>query len=234
MNDIVLALGHALRLVGSANAELANIIALSLEVSVATTFVACLVGLPLGAFVAIARFPGRRSAVLALNAAMGLPPVTAGLFVYLLLAHGGRLVSPVQLFTPGAMILAQSIVVTPLVASLTRQVVEDAWHEYRDELWSIGASTIRAAFTVLGEARAPLLVVALAGFGRAASEVGAVMIVGGNLRGFTRVMTTTIAMETQEGDLPLALGLGFVLVGLILSVNIAAYLIQEWGRRQPA
>lgn len=232
MNDLSIALGHALRMVGSGDPELASIIALSLRVGVATAAIACLVGFPLGAFVAVAPFPGRAAVLLALNAAMGLPPVTAGLFVYVLLTHGGGFGSALQLFTPGAMVLAQSIVVTPLVASLARQAVEDAWEEYRDQLRSLGASTATAVVTVLREARTALLVVMLAGFGRAASEVGAVMIVGGNLRGSTRVMTTTIAMETHEGDLPLALGLGFVLMGLILAVNVAAFLVREWAGRR--
>ncbi len=168
-------------------------------------------GLPLGAAVAVRRFPGRQSLIVLLNALMGLPPVVVGLLVYLMLSRAGPLGQFGILFTPAAMVIAQTILIAPIVAALSRQVVEDAWQEYREQLRSLGVRPTTAAATLIWDTRFSLVTIVLAGFGRAAAEVGAVMIVGGNIDGVTRVMTTTIALETSKGDLPLALGLGIVL-----------------------
>src|SRR5205807_1402952 len=182
-----------------------------LAVSLAATAFAACIGLPLGAAVAVARFPGRGVVIALLNALMGLPPVVVGLFVYLLLSRAGPLGNFGLLFTPKAMVIAQTVLIVPILAALSRQIVEDAWLEYREQLTSLGAGTLDSAMTLLWDTRYSLATVLLAGFGRAIAEVGAVMIVGGNIDGVTRVMTTTIALETSKGDLPLALGLGFVL-----------------------
>ncbi|MEX0729704.1 MAG: ABC transporter permease [Aquisalimonadaceae bacterium] len=208
------------------------IIALSLQVSVIAVLIAALLGLPLGAIIALFRFPGRGLVVTVLNALMGLPPVVVGLMVYLLLSRAGPLGPLGLLFTPTAMIIAQCVLVTPIIAALARQVVEDLWHEYEEQLRSLGSGRIRAIPTLLWDARISLLTTVLAGFGRASAEVGAVLIVGGNIEGVTRVMTTAIALETSKGDLPLALGLGIVLLLMIAVVNGAAFLIGESARRR--
>jgi tungstate transport system permease protein len=193
---------------------------------------AALIGLPLGALIAITRFPGRHVVTVALNALMGLPPVVVGLVVYLLLSRAGPLGSLGLLFTPTAMVIAQTVLVAPIIAALSRQVLEDAWREYEEQLRSLGARQHVAALTLLWDTRFSLVTIVLAGFGRAAAEVGAVMIVGGNIEGVTRVMTTTIALETSKGDLPLALGLGLILVALVILINAAAELIKAGAQRR--
>ena len=215
-----------------AEARLWQIVALSLEVSLSAVGLASLAGLPLGAALAVARFPGRHAIIVLLNALMGLPPVVVGLAVYLLLSRAGPLGALGLLFTPGAMVIAQTVLILPIIAALSRQAVEDAWREYEEQLRSLGARGMRAALTVLWDIRFSLLTVVLAGLGRAAAEVGAVIIVGGNIDGVTRVMTTAIALETSKGDLPLALGLGVVLISVVIAVNAAAFLIKEAAQRR--
>lgn len=223
-------LAVAAGLVVHGDGNLADIVALSLRVSLSATFFAACLGMPLGAAIAVGRFAGRQSLLILLNALMGLPPVVVGLLVYLLLSRAGPLGSWGFLFTPAAMIVAQTILITPIIAALTRQMVEDSWVEYREQLTSLGAGTARAARTLLWDTRFSLATVLLAGFGRAIAEVGAVMIVGGNIAGVTRVMTTTIALETSKGDLPLALALGFILIAIVLLLNAAAHATREWAR----
>ncbi len=232
MEAIVAAVGTALQLLAGADPKLVDIILLSLRVSLTAVLLACLVGLPLGAAIAVGRFVGRRTMIVILNALMGLPPVVVGLLVYLLLSRAGPLGEWGLLFTPTAMVIAQTVLITPIVAALARQVVEDAWEEYRDQLRSLGETPVGAAITLLWDLRFSLVTIVLAGFGRAAAEVGAVMIVGGNIDGVTRVMTTAIALETSKGDLPLALGLGMVLVTVVLALNAGAYLIKESAQRR--
>ncbi len=229
MQEIVASFALAIRLIALGDPELLRIVALSLEVSLASAVLACALGLPLGGLVAVEQFPGRRAAIVLLNALLGLPSVVVGLVVYLLLSRAGPLGSLGILFTPKAIVIAQTLLVLPIVAALARQFVEDAWREYREHLTSLGVSRLRAVPTLLWDARFSLLTVVLAGFGRAASEVGAVMIVGGNIDGVTRVMTTAIALETSKGDLPLALALGVVLLTLVLALNAGAYAIREWS-----
>src|SRR5678815_3256073 len=206
------------------------IVALSLGVSLTSTVCSAVIGLPLGAAVAIGRFPGRAPLIVALNAAMGLPPVVVGLFVYLLLSRAGPLGELWLLFTPPAMVIAQTVLIVPIIAALTRQIVEDAWREYREQLRSLDSTWLQSTLTLLWDTRWSLLTVLLAGFGRAAAEVGAVIIVGGNIDGVTRVMTTAIALETSKGDLPLALGLGLVLLVIVLLLNAGAHVTREWAR----
>ena len=232
MNDLAQAFVQAFALVARLDPQLTGIVALSLKVSLAAVAFAALVGLPLGAVLAVERFPGRQPLIVLLNALMGLPAVVVGLLVCLLLSRAGPLGSLGILFTPAAMIVAQAILVTPIVAALSRQVLEDAWREYEEQLRSLGARRVTAALTLLWDTRFSLVTIVLAGFGRAAAEVGAVMIVGGNIDGVTRVMTTTIALETSKGDLPLALGLGVILVGLVIALNAAASLIREAALRR--
>jgi tungstate transport system permease protein len=222
----------AWQLVAVADTRLAGIVLLSLRVSLTATLIACVVGMPVGAMLAVGRFPGRRVLIVLFNGLMGLPPVVVGLLVYLLLSRAGPLGQFGLLFSPEAMIIAQAILVTPIVAALTRQVVADSWSEYREQLRSLGASRGRAAATLLWDGRFSLSTAALAGFGRAIAEVGAVMIVGGNIDGVTRVMTTTIALETSKGDLPLALALGLILIALVLSINAVAYALRGWAERR--
>ncbi len=232
MFEISASFAHGVRLLASGDPELLRIVALSLEVSIAAALLACMAGLPLGAAVAIWRFPGRRAVVVMLNALLGLPSVVVGLIAYLLLSRAGPLGELGILFTPTAIVAAQTFLVIPLVAALARQAVEDAWQEYREQLLSLNVRPARAVATLLWDTRYSLVTVALAGFGRAASEVGAVMIVGGNIDGVTRVMTTAIALETEKGDLPLALALGGILLTLVLGLNAAAYGIREWSVRR--
>lgn len=208
---------------------LMRIIGLSLRVSLSAVAIATLIGLPLGAAVAALRFPGRRAIAITLNTMMGLPPVVVGLVIYLLLSRSGPFGVLGLLFTPAAMIVAQTVMIVPIVASLTRQTVEDLLVEYDDLLRVTGVGPIRRLATLLSEARWSLVTTVLAGFGRASAEVGAVMIVGGNIEHVTRVMTTAIALETSKGDLPMALGLGMVLMTLSLAVNLAASLLKETG-----
>jgi tungstate transport system permease protein len=226
------ALLTALRLIATFDPGLVRIVALSLAVSLSAVALATVVGLPLGAAIAVGHFPGRRLVVVCLNALMGLPPVVVGLVIYLLLSRAGPLGQLGLLFTPGAMVVAQTVLILPIIAALCRQAVEDAWREYEEQLRSLGAHGLRAALTVLWDIRFSLLTAVLAGLGRASAEVGAVMIVGGNIDGVTRVMTTTIALETSKGDLPLALGLGMVLIAIVLAVNAAAFLLKEAAQRR--
>jgi len=229
MAEILSSFGLALRLIAGADAEFMRIVALSMGVSLASAALACAIGLPLGAVVAVAAFPGRRSVIVVMNALLGLPSVVVGLVVYLLLSRAGPLGAWGILFTPGAIVIAQTLLVVPMVAALSRQTVEDAWHEYREQLTSLNVRPARAVATLLWDARLSLFTVALAGLGRAFSEVGAVMIVGGNIDGVTRVMTTAIALKTAEGELPLALALGIVLLAIVLALNAGAYAIREWS-----
>jgi tungstate transport system permease protein len=207
------------------------IVGLSLYVTGFATLFAALTGMPLGAWVALTRFPGRDSLIVILNGLMGLPPVVAGLAVYLLLSRSGPLGVFGLLFTPTAMIIVQVLLITPIIAALTRQVIEDFWVEYRDELSAMGVGPADRIATLLWDARFSLVTILLAGFGRAAAEVGAVIIVGGNIDGFTRVMTTTIALETSKGNLPLAVGLGVVLIGLVMMINALAWGVRRWSER---
>jgi tungstate transport system permease protein len=232
VNDLGSAFSTALGLVATADPAVAQIVLLSLRVSLTAVAVAALVGLPLGALLAVARFPGRGGVIVVLNALMGLPPVVAGLLIYLLLSRSGPLGPLGLLFTPTAMVIAQAVLITPILAALTRQVLEGLWEEYAEQLRSFGAGPWRAVPTLLWDGRFMLLTVLLAGFGRAAAEVGAVMVVGGNIEGFTRVMTTAIALETSKGDLPLALALGFVLIAVVLSINAVAYAVRGWAERR--
>jgi len=219
MQDFSAAFGEAFRLLATLDPDLLEIVALSLQVSLGAVALAALIGLPLGALLGVARFPGRGAAIVFLNALMGLPPVVVGLTVYLLLSRAGPLGVLGLLYTPEAMVIAQTVLVTPIVAALTRQTVEDLQQEYRELLTVLGVSRAAAVFTLLWDARYSLLTGLLAGFGRAIAEVGAVIIVGGNINHVTRVMTTAIALETSKGDLALALGLGLILVSIAVAVN---------------
>ena len=223
---------QALELIFSADPALGSIVLLSLAVSLGAVALATLLGLPLGAALAVGRFPGRRAVVVVLNALMGLPPVVVGLFVYLMLSRAGPLGPLGLLFTPTAMVIAQTILVLPIIAALCRQAVEDAWLEYEEQLRSLGASGVTAALTLVWDIRFSLLTAILAGLGRASAEVGAVMIVGGNIDGVTRVMTTTIALETSKGDLPLALALGMILISLVIALNAAATYVKDAAQRR--
>ncbi len=219
MNDLSGAFLDAFRLIVTANRDLMEIVALSLQVSLAAVLIACLIGLPLGAVLAVFRFPGRGALTVLVNALMGLPPVVVGLFVYMMLSNSGPLGVLQLLYTPSAMILAQAILVAPIIIALSRQVIDDMQIEYDEQLRSMGMSRTAIAGTLLVDARYSLITVALAGFGRAIAEVGAVLIVGGNINHVTRVMTTTIALETSKGNIALALGLGIVLILVALIVN---------------
>lgn len=221
----------ALQLVLSADPALFAIVRLSLLVSFAAVVLAALIGLPLGALIALTRFPGRDASIVVLNALMGLPPVVVGLAVYLLLSRSGPLGSWGLLFTPGAMVIAQTVLVTPIIAALARQTIEDLWVEYRDELAAMDVGPLGRVATLIWDGRFSLLTALLAGFGRAAAEVGAVIIVGGNIDGFTRTMTTAIALETSKGDLPLAIGLGMVLIAIVVVVNALAWGVRRAGER---
>jgi tungstate transport system permease protein len=224
----------ALTLVLSGDPALMAIVRLSLMVSLSAVLCATLIGAPLGALLALTRFPARDGVVVALNTLMGLPPVVVGLGVFLLLSRSGPLGPLGLLFTPEAMVIAQTILVTPIIAALTRQTIEDLWLEYRDELGAMHVGPIGRVTTLIWDARFSLITVLLAGFGRAAAEVGDVMIVGGNIDGFTRTMTTAIALETSKGDLALALGLGAVLMGLVIAVNTLAWMVRRAGERAGA
>jgi len=232
MNGIAEAAAQALGLVAAADPKLVDIVALSLRISLTAVLIGCAVGLPLGATVAVNRFAGRRAVIVTLNGFMGLPSVVVGLLVYLLLSRAGPLGSLGILFTPTAMVIAQSILITPTIAALSQQVIADGWREYREQLRSLGENGLGAAATLLWDMRFSLVTIVLAGFGRAVSEVGAVMIVGGNIDGVTRVMTTTIALETSKGDLPLALGLGFILLAIVLALNAGAFFVKEAAQKR--
>jgi tungstate transport system permease protein len=232
--DIVAAFVAAFGLLIGLDADLVEIVGRSLHVSVTAVTVAALVGLPLGGALAILRFPGREAILIGLSALMGLPPVVVGLLVYLMLSRAGPLGPLGLLFTPEAMIIAQGLLVTPIIAALARQIVEDLWEEYGEQLRSLGAGPWDSLWTLIRDGRVALLTVVLAGFGRASAEVGAVMIVGGNIDHVTRVMTTAIALETSKGDLPLALGLGIVLFCLSLAINALAFLVRDLALRTGA
>lgn len=221
----------AFDLIAAFDPALYEIIALSLYVSLTAALLASLVGLPGGAALALARFPGRDFVIIFFNAMMGLPPVVAGLVIYLLLSRSGPLGSFGLLFSPAAMIVVQALLILPIVLSLTRQIVEDLWQEYAEQLRSLGSSSLRAVPTLLLDARFSLVTAILAGFGRASAEVGAVLIVGGNIAHVTRTMTTAIALETSKGDLPLALALGIILIALTLLLNALAHLTGCLGAR---
>jgi tungstate transport system permease protein len=219
MQDISQSFGEALRLVAAADADLFEIVGLSLKVSLTAVAVAAVAGLPLGAALAIARFPGRSAANVLVNTLMGLPPVVVGLLVYLMISAQGPMGALQLLYTPAAMIIAQAILVTPILAALTRQTVADLDAEYREQLRAMGVGSWQRARTLLWEGRFSLLTALLAGFGRAISEVGAILIVGGNINHVTRSMTTAIALETSKGELALAVGLGLILIAIAFAVN---------------
>ncbi len=210
---------HALSLILNGDAELWAIVFLSLKVSVFAVLISALIGMPVGAALAVARFPGRRALIVLMNALMGFPPVVVGLLVYLMLSRSGPLGALELLYTPTAMVIAQVVLVTPIVAALTRQVVEMLTEEYSEQLRSLGVSRLASVPVLLWDARLALITALLAGFGRAIAEVGAVIIVGGNINHVTRVMTTTIALETSKGNLALALALGAILIGIAVAVN---------------
>lgn len=218
-------------LTGFADPVFLGIILLSLKVTLTAVGLAGLVGFPVGAALALGRFPGRALVIVVVNAFMGLPPVVAGLAVFLLLSRTGPLGDFGLLFTPRAMMVAQFVLVLPIIVALTRQTIEDLWLEYRDQLTSMGAGRLRAIPTLLWDARFSLVTTLLAGLGRASAEVGAILIVGGNIAGFTRTMTTAIALETSKGDLPLALGLGAVLMSLTFTINGLAFAVSRLGAR---
>jgi tungstate transport system permease protein len=226
------ALTTAFALLVALDPKLVEIVLLSLRVSLSAVAIAALLGLPLGAAIAVGRFPARQTVIVFLNALMGLPPVVVGLLIYLLLSRSGPLGPLGILFTPAAMVVAQTVLILPIIAALSRQAIEDAWREYEEQLRSLGARRPSAALTLLWDTRFSMLTAILAGFGRAAAEVGAVIIVGGNIDGVTRVMTTTIALETSKGDLPLAMGLGTILIAIVVAVNAAAYLTKELAQRR--
>lgn len=231
MQDIGQALSLAFALVMSGDGDLYEIVALSLRVSLSAMAVACLIGLPVGALVAISRFRGRGLVLVVMNALMGLPPVVVGLLVYLHFSRAGPLGFLGLLYTPTAMIVAQTILIAPIVAALSRQVLEDLNREYAEQFRSMALSRRHMVGALLWDARYSLLTVALAGFGRAVAEVGAVIIVGGNIDHLTRVMTTAIALETSKGELALALALGIILLAIALGVNAAVHMLRQTGTR---
>ena len=226
MTDLGATFNAAWRLLAGPDPALAGIVGLSLQTSLLAVLLAAIPGLPLGAWLAVHRFPGRGAVVAFANAMMGLPPVVAGLVLYLLLSRSGPLGGFGLLFTPGALVLAQAVLVAPILVALSRQALEALWEEYEEQLRSFGAGPGRAVRTLLWEGRFALMTVLLAGFGREAAEVGAVMIVGGNIEGYTRTMTTAIALETSKGDLPLALALGGVLLAVVMLVNGLAQVLR--------
>jgi tungstate transport system permease protein len=232
MNEFSSAIGAALSMIVTFDAAIVEIVLLSLRVSLSAVAIASVVALPLGALIALQHFPGRRAVVILLNALMGLPPVVVGLMVYLLLSRAGPLGPMGLLFTPTAMVIAQSIIVLPIIAALSRQTIADLHEEYDEHLRSLGCTPIQSVATLLWDGRFRLLTAIMAGFGRAIAEVGAVIIVGGNIQHATRVMTTTIALETSKGNLALALGLGLILVTLALGVNATALVISDAARQR--
>lgn len=232
MSDLGTAFVTAAQLILGMDPDLLEIVGLSLRVSLTAVLIAALIGLPFGAAVALFRFPGRGVLIAVLNSLMGLPPVVVGLLVYLMLSRAGPLGEFGLLFTPSAMVIAQTILVAPIIAALTRQTVSDLNDEYEEQLRSLGVGPGRAISTLLWEGRFSLLTAILAGFGRASAEVGAVIIVGGNINHVTRVMTTTIALETSKGDLALALGLGIILLLLVLGINASALTLQSIAQRR--
>ncbi len=229
--DISQSFAAAIGLILGGDPAFLAIVGLSLTVTLSAVAIAALIGLPLGALLALARFPGRGAVIVLVNALMGLPPVVAGLLVFLLLSRSGPLGPLGLLFTPTAMVVAQTLLVLPIVIAITRQLTEDLHGEYREHLASIGLTGRSAIPTLLWDGRFALATAILAGFGRASAEVGAVLIVGGNIAGYTRTMTTAIALETSKGDLPLALGLGIVLILLTLAINAVTYGASRVGAR---
>jgi tungstate transport system permease protein len=219
VNDLAAAFGLAFEMMARLDPAMLQIAGLSIRVSLTAVALACIIGMPLGALLAVVRFPGRGALIVLVNALMGLPPVVVGLLVYLMVSNAGPLGALQLLYTPSAMVIAQTILVTPIVAALSRQVVEDLAAEYAEQLRSLGVGRLEAVGTLLWDGRYSLMTAALAGFGRAIAEVGAVIIVGGNINHVTRVMTTTIALETSKGNLALALALGLILLGLAVLVN---------------
>ncbi len=232
MQDFGAAFGLAFGLLFGMNAELMEIVSLSLRVTLAAVGISCAIGLPLGAALAVLRFPGRSVVIILFNTLLGLPPVVVGLLVYMMLSNAGPLGMLRLLYTPGAMIIAQAILVTPIVVALSRQVIEDLNSEYHEHFRSLVVPLPTAILALLWDARIALLTVALAGFGRAIAEVGAVIIVGGNINHVTRVMTTAIALETSKGDLSLALALGMVLLLIAMAVNVAVQWLKSTARRR--
>jgi tungstate transport system permease protein len=218
VGDVWVALGTA---------EFARIVWLSLTVSLSATALAAIVGLPCGAALAICRFPGRRLLILLANAFLGLPPVVVGLALYLILSRSGPLGAAALLFTPGAMVIAQTALATPIITALTHRAIEEPWQEYGGALRVDGATRSRSIRMLLAIARRSVVTAVLAGFGRTISEVGAVLIVGGNIAGYTRIMTTAIILKTSEGELGLALGLGLVLIGISIAVSASAFVLWE-------
>jgi tungstate transport system permease protein len=221
----------AFQLLLAGDPALLAVVRLSLIVSMSAVGVATLIGVPVGASIALTHFPGRTIVVVVFNALMGLPPVVAGLAVFLLLSRSGPLGSLGLLFTPPAMVCAQVVLVTPIIAALTRQTIEDLWEEYCDELTAMNVGMVRRVGTLIWDGRFSLITIVLAGFGRAAAEVGAIIIVGGNIEGFTRTMTTAIALETSKGDLPLAIGLGVILIAIVVLVNALAWTVGRAAQR---
>ena len=231
MNDFSNAIAVAWELVIGLDADLVEIVVLSLEISLSAVFIATLVALPLGAAVAVFRFPGRGACIVLLNALMGLPPVAVGLLISLLLSRAGPLGEHGLLYTPAAMVIAQAVLVVPIIAALAQQVLSELYGEYEEQLRSLGVSSARAIPTLLWDGRFSLLIAVLAGFGRASAEVGAVIIVGGNINHLTRVMTTTIALETSKGNLAMALGLGLILVLIVVLVNALTVVVRSGASR---
>ena len=219
MTSFAEGLSHAIELIISFDNDLIGIIAMSLKVSISAVLISCIIGFPIGASLALCKFRGRNLVLVILNSFMGLPPVVAGLIVFLLLSRSGPFGVLGLLFTPTAMIIAQTILITPIIAALTRQTIEDLWDEYSEYLKSLDSKKIDTMQTLLWDARFSLVIIVLAGFGRAIAEVGAVMIVGGNIDNITRVMTTAIALETSKGNLSIALGLGITLLFIAFAVN---------------
>lgn len=214
------------------DAELLRIVGLSLRVSLSAVVIGSAIGLPFGALLALTRFPGRNACIVVLNACMGLPPVVVGLIVYLLLSRSGPLGPLGWLFTPAGMVMAQVVLITPIVAALSRQVVSDLWSEYEEQLRSLGLTPLKAIATLLWDGRFSLSTAVLAGFGRAIAEVGAIIIVGGNIAGYTRTMTTAISLETSRGDLALAMALGIVLLAIAIGINATATTLGNAARRR--
>jgi tungstate transport system permease protein len=231
MHDFAQAFITAIALVVSFDPEIVRIVALSLRVSLSASIVAMTIGAPLGGALAICQFPGRKAVIVIVNALLGLPPVVAGLAIYLLLSRSGPLGFAGLLFTPAAMVIAQSVLATPIVMALVHRAITALWSDYGDMLLIDGASRRRAILELFAIGRGALLTASLAAFGRAIAEVGAIIIVGGNIRGYTRTMTTTIALETSKGDLALALGLGIILIMLSVSVTATAFLLADWAER---
>jgi len=231
MSEIATAFAHAFRLIVELDPKLVEIVLRSLGISLSAVAIAGIVGMPFGALVAITRFPGRQALIILLNSLMGLPPVVVGVVLYLVLSRSGPLGIFGLLFSPTAMVIAQTCLITPIVAALSRQIIADLYEEYRELLRSLGISTRRAIWTLIWDGRLSLVTALLAGFGRASGEVGAVLIVGGNIVHVTRVMTTAIALETSKGDLGLAVGLGIIVLVLSIGINAAAVVTGQFARR---